>query len=125
MTLFKRSINSILEGNMKRILVITIMVLMLFSSTSLLGCEMLPQNDEVTWTFDENTGILTISGNGEMESIINFVISASSDSRDNAKVSVHCPWDSYREDILHAVVEEGVTSVGAAAFLGLSPFDKC
>ena len=102
---------------MKRILVITIMVLMLFSSTSLLGCEMLPQNDEVTWTFDENTGILTISGNGEMESIINFVISASSDSRDNAKVSVHCPWDSYREDILHAVVEEGVTNV----WCGYSP----
>ena len=56
--------------------------------------------EDVTWVLDPDTGVLTISGTGEMY------------------------WGSYyqgsafgfREDILSVVIEDGVTSIGGYAF---------
>ncbi len=56
--------------------------------------------DNLTWVLTGD-GILTISGSGEME----YYSSSSS-----------VPWNSMRSEILSAVVEPGVTSVGDYAF---------
>jgi uncharacterized protein YjdB len=57
--------------------------------------------NELTFTFDEETGTLTISGKGEMEDY--------SDSDET-------PWAEYLDKIEHIVIAEGVTSVGDYAF---------
>ena len=57
--------------------------------------------ENVTWSFDEASGTLTISGEGEME---------------NYDSSVAAPWYAFRTDIVEVVLEEGVTSVGNYAF---------
>jgi len=57
--------------------------------------------DSLTWSFDGDTGVLTISGSGAMDHY---------DDEDYA------PWWIYRERILSVVIAEGVTSVGSWAF---------
>ncbi|MCD7767890.1 MAG: dockerin type I domain-containing protein [Oscillospiraceae bacterium] len=57
--------------------------------------------ENVIWTLDTSTGVLTISGEGEMEDY-----SSSSD----------VPWYSLRESITAVVIEDGVTSIGSFAF---------
>ena len=56
----------------------------------------------LTWTFDDSTGTLTISGTGLM---------------DRYKSS-NRPWESYRTEIKNVVVEEGVISLNNYAFYG-------
>ncbi|MCD8128722.1 MAG: leucine-rich repeat protein, partial [Oscillospiraceae bacterium] len=58
--------------------------------------------ENVTWTLDMNTGVLTISGEGWMEDYSGGV-----------------PWYSQRESITAVVIENGVTSIGDYAF------DRC
>jgi hypothetical protein len=58
---------------------------------------------ELSWTLDA-TGTLTISGNGAM--------SDWSAAYDAAEV----PWSSCRDQIIHVVIQEGVTHIGEAAF---------
>ena len=53
----------------------------------------------VLWSFDSETGALTISGSGEMQ---DFASSA--------------PWAEYRQSIKSVVIEDGVTSIGDRAF---------
>ena len=62
--------------------------------------------DSVTWSFDETTGVLTISGTGDMYT--NYV-----------------PYDQwgyyqYKDEITEVVVEEGITYISKDAF---GPFD--
>ncbi|MCD8389405.1 MAG: leucine-rich repeat protein [Oscillospiraceae bacterium] len=57
--------------------------------------------ENVTWSLDTDTGVLTISGEGEMEDY-----SSSSD----------VPWYSLRESITAVVIEDGVASIGNCAF---------
>lgn len=59
--------------------------------------------DNLTWTLDDS-GILTISGEGEMEDF-NY-LDYSSDA----------PWYNNRSNISNIVIENGVTSIGAYAF---------
>lgn len=56
--------------------------------------------ENVTWCFEMESGILTISGSGEMENY----------------EAEQAPWYPMREKITAVVVEEGVTSVGDYAF---------
>ncbi len=56
--------------------------------------------ENLTWTFVESTGTLTISGTGLMGDYI----------FDNI------PWYNYRTDIVKVIIEEGVTSIGYRAF---------
>ena len=57
----------------------------------------------VTWNLDTSTGLLNISGNGEMCSYTSY------DSY---------PWYSYRSQIKKVVISKGVTSIGDYAFYG-------
>ncbi len=51
--------------------------------------------ENLTWLFDSDTGTLTISGTGDMNS---------------------SDWSSYRTQIKRVVIEDGVTSIGVDAF---------
>ena len=57
--------------------------------------------ENVTWSFDEASGTLTISGSGAMY---------------NYSWAETAPWHSFSNSITNIVVEEGVTSVGEYAF---------
>ena len=56
--------------------------------------------DNLTWTFESASGTLTISGTGAM-----------TDYDWNTT-----PWDNFRGDVLQAVINNGVTSIGNYAF---------
>lgn len=60
--------------------------------------------NSLTWTFDTD-GVLTISGNGPMPDFTP-VLPPVTDS----------PWADFSTDIVHLVVNEGVTSIGSFAF---------
>ncbi|MCD8049191.1 MAG: leucine-rich repeat domain-containing protein [Clostridia bacterium] len=53
--------------------------------------------DNLTWTFDSDTGILTVSGTGDITDILQ-------------------PWLSFRTNIISVVISDGVTSIGNEAF---------
>ena len=55
---------------------------------------------QCNWTFDEESGKLTISGNGNMGS--------------------NQPWSSYTSSITAVVIESGVITIGSSAFYGCS-----
>ena len=57
--------------------------------------------EDLTWVLNEK-GVLTVSGTGAMDTY----------SLDTA------PWAEYRERITQLVLEEGITSIGEAAFYG-------
>ena len=59
--------------------------------------------ENVTYSFVESTGTLTISGTGYME-----------DFTSSSKV----PWNAYRSSIKKVVINNGVTSIGYDAFYG-------
>ena len=65
---------------------------------------------DCTWSFDESTGTLTISGQGKMDNY-------------NYDVKFHkyiAPWYAYSSLIKTLVIEDGVTSVGGYAFYDCS-----
>ena len=73
--------------------------------------------DNLTWTFD-NTGTLTISGDGDMESFVKTVMEwndyiggwwEKSETGDR-------PWSAYYQDILRVVITDGVESISSHAF---------
>ena len=73
---------------------------------------------DVVWSCDTETGVLTISGSGEMHSYSNIDI----------RKGINPPWEGAGVDregdccpyIRHVVVEEGVTSIGRYSFAGLT-----
>jgi len=60
--------------------------------------------DNLTWTFNSETGMLTISGAGEMW---NF---------SDVPWEPHLPWKSYLSQITQINIDNGVTSIGNIAF---------
>ena len=81
--------------------------------------------DNVTWTYEEATQTLTISGSGAMYDYNLFT-----------------PWRNYTSNIIKVVIEDGVTSIGNCAFyycsfitsitipnnitsIGVKAFEKC
>ena len=60
--------------------------------------------DNLTWTFTESTGTLTITGSGKMN---NFTQNTQ-------------PWSAYLTQIKKVVIGNGVTSIGNSAFGGCS-----
>ena len=62
----------------------------------------------LTYTFVESTGTLTISGTGKMTDNDPWKIYDSN--------GIAAPWDSYRTSIKKVVVNNGVTSIGSCAF---------
>ncbi|MBP5364581.1 MAG: leucine-rich repeat protein [Bacteroidales bacterium] len=65
-------------------------------------------SEDVSWSYNSETKTLTISGTGEMNSY------------DQYNEDPGTPWYSLRNDITTLVVSDGVTSIGNAAFQGLS-----
>ena len=63
---------------------------------------------EVRWSFDSNTGVLTISGNGAMADYF-F-------TNNNGEMHTTAPWKDFDADIKHVVIESGVTNIGSHAF---------
>ncbi|MCR4663795.1 MAG: leucine-rich repeat domain-containing protein, partial [Paludibacteraceae bacterium] len=61
--------------------------------------------DNLTWTLDTESGILTISGTGAMT---------------NYTYSSNAPWYSYSRSITTVIIEDGVTSIGNYDFRGCS-----
>ncbi|MCC8068893.1 MAG: leucine-rich repeat domain-containing protein [Ruminococcus sp.] len=57
--------------------------------------------ENCTYSFDDTTGTLTISGTGDME---------------DYSYSSRSPWYSYKDDIKVVIIEDGVTSIGDCAF---------
>ena len=62
--------------------------------------------ENLTWTFKEATGLLTISGTGDMKNI----------PLDADSTSQMAPWYRFREDIKKVVIENGITSIGNYTF---------
>ncbi|MEE0873457.1 MAG: leucine-rich repeat domain-containing protein, partial [Ruminococcus sp.] len=60
-------------------------------------------SSEVTWSYNENTCVLTISGTGAMA---DYNISGSNTA----------PWQLYKNYLKKIVIEDGVTSIGNGAF---------
>lgn len=60
--------------------------------------------DNLTWTINTVTGVLTISGTGDMEDYTSNWLT---------------PWFDYWESFSSVVIEDGVTSIGRNAFAGL------
>ena len=71
------------------------------------------ENDHVTWSFDESSGTLTISGTGAMADYV----SASADGN-------HIPWGAYKDNVKSIVVKSGVTRVGSRSFDSFSNLDN-
>ncbi len=61
------------------------------------------EGDNVTWTLDTETGVLEISGEGQME---------------DYEGSFNVPWNDNKIKIKKIVIEGGVTNISGTAFLG-------
>lgn len=68
---------------------------------------------ECTWEFDNKTGTLTISGNGEMYNY-GFVYKYSGPN--NCMISTNVPWANYQDNIKSVKIQNGVKNIGDLAF---------
>ena len=89
-------------------------------------CAMLPQissfanaatysgtcGDNLKWTLDTNTGLLSVTGSGWMPDYTNM------------NASTVCPWADYREFIKMVSLPEGLTHIGIEAFFGCENLQK-
>lgn len=66
--------------------------------------------DAVTWSFESDTGTLTISGTGAMA---DYTVDTNTgkDTR---------PWSAYKDTITEVSISEGVTSIGDSAFRSMT-----
>ncbi len=69
--------------------------------------------DNLIWLFNAETNTLTISGTGAM---YDYEI-------DDVSGFINQPWYNFSRDIKHIVVEDGVTSIGEAAFTSCDATD--
>ena len=65
--------------------------------------------DDLVWTFDQNHGTLTISGTGKMNNYFG---------------SGQPSWGNFKEDIKEVIIDDGVTSIGSAAFYNYTNIRK-
>lgn len=66
----------------------------------------------VTWSFDNTTGTLTISGNGAMANLNN-----STETKNISEGAGTYPWANLKDEIRNVVIGDGVTSIGSKAFI--------
>ena len=69
--------------------------------------------DNLTWIFNKETNTLTISGTGDM---YDYEIN-------DVSGFINQPWYNFSRDVKHIVVEDGVTSIGEAAFTSCDATD--
>ena len=70
------------------------------------GGECGAEGDNVTWSLDTETGVLTISGTGEMDDYDHNYNNSS-------------PWSAYRDSITELKISNGITIIGRETFNGL------
>ena len=75
--------------------------------------------ENLTWTFDESSGLLTISGTGDMD---DYSWSQMYDpTSESSEIWVtDAPWRDYYNAIKSIVIESDITSIGDGAFRGCS-----
>ena len=71
--------------------------------------EILSAGEEIKWSFDESTGVLTMTGEGEM---LDFLSTSAQ------------PWAKYRSDIRRVVIDERITTLGNYAFSGCTNLES-
>ena len=77
--------------------------------------------DNATWTLNKNTGVLTISGTGSVQSYNCSMATGSTTLSDGTVVQwTYAPWYGARSSIKKAVIQDGITSLGNATFYGCS-----
>ena len=64
--------------------------------------------ENLTWNYDTETKTLTISGTGDMENY--------SDGASPSPNNRYSPWLSFKSEIEHIILPNGLTSIGASAF---------
>ena len=75
--------------------------------------------ENLTWSYNKATGILTIGGEGEMDNYGNsFTI------HPDGTLSTAAPWKDYYDVIKTVVVENGVTGISAGAFKGCTALES-
>ncbi|MCD7797466.1 MAG: leucine-rich repeat domain-containing protein [Clostridiales bacterium] len=100
---------------MKRVLSVLLSFVMLLSVTSSLDLTAFASTysgtcgDNVTWLFNTDTGILTISGSGDMTNY-------------SSKTSI--PWYKYNTYVKTVIIADRIASIGDYAFYGCSNLTK-
>ncbi|MBQ3008245.1 MAG: leucine-rich repeat protein, partial [Oscillospiraceae bacterium] len=74
--------------------------------------------ENAEWTLDKDTGVLTISGSGDMN---NYTEEYDEETYEDY---ITAPWFDYADIITEVVVEKGVTSIGDYAFSHLENIEK-
>ncbi len=72
------------------------------------------EGDNLTWTFDTETGVLTIDGEGEMDNYSLY----------NNINKTTAPWYDYYSQMTELVIGDKVTSIGDYAFYDCDAFTK-
>ena len=68
-----------------------------------------------TWTYDEESKTLTISGNGAMADFTYATIDDKNDAVDEQGL-MSFPWAQYKNEVQKVVVEDGITRLGTQSF---------
>ena len=94
---------------MKKIILLIVLVLALFSANTIYAASG-NCGDNVSWTLDNN-GVLTISGTGKMT---DYLI----EDKTSAQYGwfYYTPWQDFNQSIKQIIVKDGVTSIGSRAF---------
>lgn len=66
--------------------------------------------DNLTWSYNQYSNVLTISGTGLMDYFGKFI--------EGGIWKSSAPWGIYLEDILSVIIQDGVSSISEAAFSG-------
>ena len=64
--------------------------------------------ENITWSFNEKTGTLTLKGSGAMG---DFDIETTDET-----TIVHTPWEEFKDDIKKVVIGKGITEISECAF---------
>ena len=93
---------------MKKIILLLMLCVASIGMTraEVVGGECGAEGDNVTWSLDTETGVLTISGTGEMDDYDHNYNNSS-------------PWSAYRDSITELKISNGITIIGRETFNGL------
>jgi hypothetical protein len=98
---------------MKRIISVLLVAVMAFATMSLSAFAEDEINnvcgDNLTWSFNEETGELAISGTGKMT---------------NYSATSSAPWDEFKAQIKKLTVADGVTAIGNDTFVGCGNLEE-
>ncbi len=105
------------KGLMLILTVVALSVCFVFGVSALSGeC-----GDSSVWNFDEESGVLFVSGTGAIDGSLVFdeAIGDYLYDDETGEVVLDMPWAEVKNDIVAVVIEDGITSIGEGAFYGL------